>query len=89
MYKMPLIGTGVPLAPVLACPLFSGTTGADNHSVIVSKSADDPSPMNPPRVWRTRESLLPFYLIPCQSPSALPTVNGRWVNSERIAATML
>ena len=38
--KMPLLSTRFLLAAVLACTLFSGTAGADEHQVIVSKRID-------------------------------------------------
>jgi hypothetical protein len=37
---MPLLSTRVLLAPVRACALFSGTAGADNQGVVVSKQID-------------------------------------------------
>jgi UrcA family protein len=38
--KMPLLSARVLLGSLLACALFSGTAGADNHSVVVSKLID-------------------------------------------------
>jgi UrcA family protein len=38
--KMPLLSSRVLLGSVLACALFSGTAGADNQRVIVSKQID-------------------------------------------------
>jgi UrcA family protein len=38
--KKPLLRTRFLLGPVLACALFSGTAGAGDHGVIVSKQVD-------------------------------------------------
>jgi UrcA family protein len=38
--KTPSLRTRLFLGPVLACALFAGTAGADDHSVIVSKQID-------------------------------------------------